>query len=193
MKKILSMIVAIAISGAVFANNSARVSGTDAIVTNNGANVKLYYKSQTTSKVVVSIYNESHKLVFSETVHQENGFARPYNFSNLEEGTYTIDVNDGGAHYAKQVTYKKEKREKSEMHARLTQVVGETGKYILSIPKSAYKTVTVKIYNESNRLTYSAEEQLDGDFAKVYNIGRFGSKVSFEVQDAKGNVITVLN
>jgi len=192
MKKILSMIVAVAVSGAVFATNPDRASGTNAIVTNNGANVKLFYKSNTPSKVVVSIFDANHKLVFSETLRDVEGFARPYNFSDLSEGAYSIEVNDGASRFSKQVIYKKDTRTQSDAVARLAKVNGENGKYILSIPKGAHKAVTVKIYNDGDRLTYTAKEELNGDFAKVYNTKSFGSKVSFELLDAEGKVISVL-
>lgn len=187
------MIVALAVSGAVLATNPDRVSGTDAIVTNNGANVKLFYKSTKQSKVEIAIYNEKHQLVFRETLHQVDGFARPYNLSDLNEGTYTIEVNDGSARYNKVVTYKKESRATSAIPARLAKVAGQHGKFILSIPSSGTDAVTVKIYDEGNRLAYSQNEKLTGDFAKVYDVRDFGSKVSFEVTDAKGNVINIQN
>jgi hypothetical protein len=193
MKKILSVMLALVVSGAAFAHNAKHVSGTEAIVMNSGSTVKLFYKSETNSNVTVAIYNEKHQRVYSESFHQVNGFARPYNFSDLKEGTYTIEVNDGTSHYTEEFVYKKANTSARVIKARLAKVTGQKGKYILSVPNKEKQTITVNIYDSGNRLQYSQQETLSGDFAKVYNVSKFGSKILFEVIDSKGNPIAVLD
>jgi hypothetical protein len=193
MKKILLVMLALVVSGATFANNADHVSGTEAIVTNSGSTVKLIYKSDTKSKVIVSIYNEEHTLVFSETFQQVDGFTRPYNLSNLNEGTYSIEVKDGISTYKEHIVYKKSIAPKSTIQARVAKVTGQKGKYVLSVPNKGKQVIFVNIYDSNNNLQYSQQEQLSGDFAKVYNVGKFGSKILFEVLDAKGNAISLVD
>ncbi len=58
------------------------------------------YRSQEEGKVIISIYNKKNQLVFSEKIQHVVSFIRPYNFSKLGEGEYTIEVVDK---YGKQV------------------------------------------------------------------------------------------
>src|SRR5688572_10299134 len=114
MKKILMMVMVIMIaSGAAIARRLevAEISA-NASVVKSGSTFKLSYTRSELSSVKVSIYNDNHDLVFTETIRKISSFIRPYNFSDLPEGEYTIEVSDGTSSVTKTVTYKKESTEK---------------------------------------------------------------------------------
>ena len=52
------------------------------------------YKMVEKGTVNISIYDKSNELVFTEVLIDVKSFVRPYNFSELPEGEYTIVVAD---------------------------------------------------------------------------------------------------
>src|SRR3954469_3051791 len=52
------------------------------------------YKPVKATNVKVSIVNGSGNTIFSEMLKNTEGFMRPYNFSGLAEGIYTIEIAD---------------------------------------------------------------------------------------------------
>jgi hypothetical protein len=67
--------------------------------------VKVFYRGEQTGKVKVNIYNEQGKLVFNEILRNTENFMRPYNFSFLPAGEYTIELSDTQGTHAQKVTY----------------------------------------------------------------------------------------
>src|SRR5712671_4819212 len=65
------------------------------VVAGENANIfKVVYKSTAATRVQVSIRNEKNEIVFSESFRKMNRFTRPYNFKDLPEGQYTIEIKD---------------------------------------------------------------------------------------------------
>src|SRR6218665_827033 len=92
MKKIFLVLMTVAISGvAMAAKSDPASSATGMTVVREGSTFKLFYKSPQQSNVTVTIYDEANRIVFSESFRESNGFIRPYNFGNLNQGEYTIE------------------------------------------------------------------------------------------------------
>lgn len=186
MKKTLSVLVVLmVISSVVFARRLDNPgASSNAAVVKIGTTFKLYYKGPQQANVKVSIRNANNKIVFTETIKNVEGFVRPYNFSNLPEGEYSIHVSDQFGGQIEKITYK---REKSEPLAHLLKVAGSDGKYLLTVNNRENGDVTVRIYDEANNVIYDRKEFVSKDFAKVYNLeGVVGDQFTFEVSDAKG-------
>ncbi len=96
MKKTLSIfIVLLAISSAVSARRMDKPEEASTMaVTKSGSLVKLFYKGVKDCNVKVTITNSENQIVFEELIKQVDGFMRPYNFSELPEGDYTIKLVD---------------------------------------------------------------------------------------------------
>src|SRR5262245_60322404 len=64
------------------------------------ANVyNIEYASTQKGKVEVSILNSKNETIYSEVISNLSSFVRPYNFSSLAEGEYTIAIKDeNGTH-----------------------------------------------------------------------------------------------
>ena len=56
----------------------------------NAETYKLTYQGDETGKVTVSILDENNRTVFTEVLRDVTSFVRPYNFSELAEGQYSI-------------------------------------------------------------------------------------------------------
>ena len=185
MKKTLSILAAITIfSTALFANNIDNPNAaTGMAIMKNGTTVKLFYKGTKQTDVKVSIYNAANTLVYSETIKNVDGFVRPYNFTNLEEGEYLIELLGENGRQVERVIYKLGKVQKL---ANVMHVTGEPNKYILTVANKGQDVLTIKIYGDKGVLLYSKTEEVNGDFAQVYNLDKYNGGLTFEVSDSKG-------
>jgi hypothetical protein len=46
--------------------------------------------------------------------------------------------------------------------------------------------LTIRIYGDKGVLLYSQTENVNGDFAQVYNLDKYNGSLTFEVSDSKG-------
>ena len=181
MNKSLSLLAILLIGGISFANAVDNPSTTMAVL-KNGSTFRLLYKGLEQSDVKVLILNGENQIVFSEKIKNTAGFARPYNFSNLPEGHYSIQIKDNAGVRTETVSHQNI-REKKTMH--VLQVPG-TVKYVLSVPNRGNEALSISIFNDLNELLYNGEENIHGDFAKVYNFENHAGPVRFVVTDSKG-------
>ena len=185
MKKTLSVLAMLMIfSSVVFARRlETPGAAPSAAIVKSGSTFKLYYKGTEQADVKVSIWDASDHLVFSETLRKVDGFVRPYNFSSLPEGEYTIKISDKFGRQIEKITYK---QEKSPALAHLLKVGGADAKYLLTVSNRGDNDVTVRIYDSSNNVIYNKKEAVSSDFAKIYNLEGIGGDFTFEVSDGKG-------
>ncbi|MBX2963129.1 MAG: hypothetical protein KF687_11505 [Cyclobacteriaceae bacterium] len=52
------------------------------------------YESGVAGKVRVTVYDHKRTVVFTEVIGNASSFSRPYNFSGLATGEYTIEIED---------------------------------------------------------------------------------------------------
>ena len=181
MNKPLSLLAILLISGISFANAFDNPRITTAVI-KNGSTFKLFYKGVQQSDVKVLILNDENQIVYSEKINNTVGFARPYNFSNLPEGHYSIQVKDNAGVRTETVSHQI-KREEKTMH--LLRLDG-TGKYVLSVPYQGKQDLSIAIFNDMNEVLYESDERVNGDFARIYNLGDQTGKFRFVVTDGKG-------
>ncbi len=174
----------ITISTAFAGIDNPEAAATGMAIMKQGTMIKLFYKGTKTSDVKVAIYNASDKMVFSETIRKVDGFVRPYNFSSLAEGEYSIVLTDESGRQVERVNYSLGKIEKlaNVMHI----AGGEQNKYMLTVSNKGKDAITVKIYDEKGSLVYNQTEQVDGDYARIYNLEKYAGALTFEVSDSHG-------
>jgi hypothetical protein len=190
MKKTLSLFFVLMIfSSVVFAgvidDPSAPATGLGVI--RHGKMVKVFYRSLSPGKVKVTILDADGREVFSENFRKTDGFMRPYNFSDLQEGDYTIELEDGNGKETQKVSYREGKILK---HVNVVKISNEDSKYLLTVANKSDETLQIRIYNGANDLVYSGTEELTGNFAKLYNVKNIFGQPTFEVVDRKGDVTT---
>jgi len=183
MKKSVSFLaVLMVMSTMVFALDTPSAAAASGMaVMKNGSTFKVFYKGLKENTVKVTILNSEKEIVYRDIVKNTAGFARPYNFSNLPEGNYTIEVTDETGTRAEQISYNTGKVEKL---AHLSRLEGE--RYMLSVSNKECQNLSIKIYNEDQTLIYTDNAKVTGDFAKIYNLEKITGKVSFEISDDKG-------
>ena len=188
MKKITFIVSAMLISVASFAIVPATSGSSTVVVTNNGSSVfKLYYKAIASGKVKVSILDQDRNPVFSETISKSNGFARPYNFSGLSEGDYTIEVEDTSGKMVEKVSYGSDKAEKL---VKVTKVAGNEGKYLLTASSRKADFIGVKIFDSQGGLLLQQSYPINGEFAQLFNLKKIGT-FTIQVEDSSGVLKTI--
>src|SRR5688572_11120670 len=94
MNKFLTILVMLTVvCSSVVANNIDNPKATTGMaVVKSGSIFKVYYRGLKRADVKVRILNEEGKAVHKETLKNIESFVRPYNFSTLREGNYTIEL-----------------------------------------------------------------------------------------------------
>jgi len=195
MKKFNLLFVGVLVSTLAFANGTVepKESASTAAVTNSeGSSVfKLYYKGEQKCSVKVSILNEQGKSVFSESIRSKNGFVRPYNFSELGVGTYTILIEDAQGIQKQKVTYAEGKIDKIEKQINLVKL-NEEGKYLVLVKSKSSDRINVSVYDQFNKLIHSQDKTVKDDFAEVLNLKNI-NQFTIEISDSNGVLKTLKN
>jgi hypothetical protein len=184
MKNVLSVLVMLMlISSAAFAN-VGKPGSTGIAIVRKGSTFNVFYKNDKVSDVKVSIRDAKNKVVYTEVLKKVDGFLRPYNFSALSEGNYTIEVINESGSEVETVSYRNGKVERLMKIAR---IAGESQKFLLAVPNKGDDVLTVRIFDVNNNLLYEANEEIHGDFAKVYNLEKLKQNVVLEITDKSGS------
>jgi hypothetical protein len=187
MKKILSLVVALIVVGYVHAYSISPDSPVGMSVIKSGDVVKLFYRGEKSGKVKVTIYNDKGQKVFVETMRKTEHFMRPYNFSSLPEGNYTIELSDEQGTRSQKIKHSVVSQSNTQF-AHITRLDDSGTRYILAVSNAGSDALTVKIYDDRNNLLYRETEIVDGNFGKVYNLTKVSGNHTFVVSDADGNV-----
>lgn len=188
MKKTLSILVMLMAAGSVALASGSPGAEARMAVVKDGATYKLYYNGSQQMDVSISIRDASDRIVFKEILEKVDGFVRPYNFSNLSEGDYTIEIKDSNGLRTEKIRY--EKTDETKL-ANMFKVKGSERKYLLMISNKTSSSFTIRILDGSENIIYSQKEEISGDFAKVYNLEKLFGNVRFEIIDDNGNLKTI--
>ncbi|WP_040400963.1 hypothetical protein [Cecembia lonarensis] len=92
MKILLSFILILGVAFAASAENDRPNEVAVSVKMVDQSKALFRYKAEPEGRVMVRILDENNKLVKRHTLSKSNAFAKYYDFSNLEPGTYTIEV-----------------------------------------------------------------------------------------------------
>jgi uncharacterized protein YfaP (DUF2135 family) len=142
---------------------------------------QVFYTNSKSQIITLSILDANGKTVFFEKIKAKKGFARPYNFSGLGEGEYTLQIEDQSGIKQEHVSYYAEKP------SNLFNVIRvKSNKYLVTSPRKDNAIVDVKIYNENGDLLYSDAAKLNEPFAKVYRLDQVSGRITFKITDNTG-------
>lgn len=179
----LTMVVGNAIGGDDVPAASSRMA-----VLRSGSTFKVFYKGGSINKITINIYNSRGEKVFSDNVGRHENFVRPYNFSGLAEGQYSIELVDDRGKQVESVEYRSGKIEKL---ANLIKVANAEAKYMLMVPSQGSDVLNVKIFDANGLVVYDGTEKVEGNFAKVYDLKTMSKSFTFQITDKSGAVKTV--
>lgn len=150
---------------------------------------KLTYKTQVASKVQVTIFNSQGEEVFTETFKDIKNFSRPYNFSSLPEGEYTIEVKDESGRKVEKVNYN---QGTVQSLISVTKLTSAPEKYMLTSVTDGDNEITVSILDANDQLLYNETLNVSGNFGVIYNLVQEG-KYTFIVSDKSGVTKKITN
>jgi hypothetical protein len=147
---------------------------------------KVIYEGGKAGKVNLKIYDATGSVVFHETLTGVDGFIRPVNFRGMNPGEYTIEVSDASGKQIQKVNYALEKSVTAVHVAR----IGSEDKYLLAVAnQGAEEPIQVKIFDGSGNLVHNTTIVVKKNFGLVYNLKNVAGVPTFEVTDAKGNLV----
>ncbi len=149
---------------------------------------KLIYRTAEAGKVKVSIYNADGDLVFTETLAHVESFTRPYNFSNLSQGEYSIVVEDKNGKTEEKVSYY---FKKVQSIVEVTKIANEANKYLLSVENKDADLIDVKILDAESNILHQQSMTVNGKFSVVYNLTAIKGEITFEVVGSDGLIKTI--
>jgi hypothetical protein len=151
---------------------------------------KVQYVSEQKGLVTVSILDNKNVIVFQEEIYNSGSFIRPYNFSNLTEGTYTIVMKDENGEQRQTINYA---AAKSTSYAHVSEIKNQKNKYWLNIVTTGEEKMTVRIYSLTGELLYNQAVTVEGSYSKIFNVIQLNQPtVVFEVTNNNGVVYTSL-
>ena len=126
--------------------------------------VRLCYEGNSTAVVEVTIKDKDGREIFKEEI-REQSFIRPYNFSELPVGNYTVDVRDETGNYSETVQY----YDRAYL-GHIMKLNDDKNKYLVTIPKKGNDEVSVCVFDSEDNLVFSEIANGKQDYAKVYNL-----------------------
>jgi hypothetical protein len=151
---------------------------------------KVQYVSEQSGNVEVTIFDKKNEIVFSEVISSTGSFIRPYNFSNLAEGEYTIVLKDENGEQRQTINYS---TSKTNAFAHVTAVPNQEDKFWLNIVTNGEEKMNLRIYSLTGELLYEQAEVVAGSYSKIFNVSQLNQpSVVFEVSNGNGLVYTSL-
>jgi hypothetical protein len=183
MTKFISFLLLVVAITSVHASGIEPKSPVGMSVVKAGNTYKLFYQGEKSGAVKVTIYDAKGQALLKDRMNHVENFMRPYNFSALPAGEYTIELVDGQG-----VRYEKITHSFASLIdlAKLRRLSKDENRYLLTVPNSGKNTLTVKIFDAEDNLKYESREAMNGNFGKVYNLSTVKGAFSFEVTDGNG-------
>jgi hypothetical protein len=142
---------------------------------------KVHYNSSQIGTVRVSIINDRSQLVYTEVISNIASFVRPYNFSEMTEGEYTIVVEGNGVKQAEKVKYETAKVVSTAM---VSEIENQKNKYLLNVTNNGTQRVTVRIYSNDGSLLHMQSMEVTEKASVIYDLNKVRTNdaaITFEI------------
>jgi hypothetical protein len=127
-------------------------------------------------------------MIFTETLTHVESFSRPYNFSNLGQGEYTIVIEDKAGRTEEKVSYFFRKVEST---VAVTKIANEANKYLLSVENKNADLIDVKIVDAESNILHEQSMTVNGKFSVIYNLTTIQGEITFVVIGSDGLIKTI--
>lgn len=176
--------IALLVTSVVFANDNVDPGAAKKMtVVRDGSVFKVIYRGIKAGTVKVTIFNSTGIPVFKESIKKLDGFVRPYNFDNLQQGDYTIELEDEGGKIAEKLNYR---NAESQKHVTFLRLAEAERKYVLLIANKGNDKISIKIFDKDNQLVYTTSQAISGDYAQMFDLKKLGNSLTLEVSDRNG-------
>lgn len=153
---------------------------TETSVQSSGDKVKLYYKSTEINPVKVAIFNERNEKILIETLKTKKAsFIRPYDFSKMPEGTYTLVLEDANGKRTETFTID---REQPEL---LTAIIdlkkSDERKCVITLSGKNSPMAYISVKNLRNQVVFSKELTVKSEETVLLNLNELNGAATVEV------------
>jgi hypothetical protein len=139
--------------------------------------------------VKITILNSASQEVFTEVISNVSSFVRPYDFSKLSEGDYTIIVTDKNGVQTEKIKYA---FQKTENFVSISKLADDENSYALNITNNGKDIISVRILDSNDEVMHEESHEIVGNFGLIYDLCRAKSKsITFEVTTSNGYTKTV--
>lgn len=183
MKKLIAMFgVLMIISRVAVAGEVTAPKAFSSSVSMKGEIVKIFYRSENSDRVKVTIVDATDKVVFSEEIKNKSNFVRPYNLENLPFGEYTIVLEDKNGRTEEKVIFVKETADAqaSIIHKK------DSRKALVTVFSKGETEVTYNVLDINDNVLYTKTEKVNGQAAKSFNLEKVKGAVTLQVADSNG-------
>jgi len=183
-----SRISALVVAGVMMSFAAVAINPESLSITATSATVfNINYKTAEVGTVKISIYDSTNELVFEEVLSNVASFVRPYNFTELSQGEYTIVVANKNGKQAEKVNYT---ARKIQSIITVSEVANAENKYALNVTNNGTEEVYVRIFDMESNLIHEQFLKVTGSFGLIYNLNKVKSAaesmVTFEVSTSSG-------
>jgi hypothetical protein len=151
---------------------------------------KVQYVSEQKGTVAVTILDKKNQVIFEEKIYSNGSFVRPYNFSNLTQGEYTIVMKDENGEQSQTINYSSAKM---TSFASVSEIPNQQAKFWLNIVNNAEEKMYVRIYSLKGDLLYDQSVTVAGSYSRVFNVSQLNQpSVVFEISNSSGVIFNSL-
>jgi hypothetical protein len=152
----------------------------------------IHYKSTEAGNVRVSILDKNNSEVFTETLFNVISFVRPYNFSELSVGEYTIVIADKNGKQAEKINYT---LNHVESFISVSEVANKENKYLLNVTNNGTENIYVRILAKDGTSLHEQILEVTGKFSLIYDLNKVKPtttpSVTFEITSGNGKMETI--
>jgi hypothetical protein len=145
-------------------------------VVRHGDIFKVIYKSPYLSCVKMSIADKNGLEIFKEELICNQGFIRPYNFSDLPKGDYLIQLSDGSEKKTEKIHF-----DDQPWLAHLMQLNSEEKKVLVAIPYQNACDLTIEIVDDQEQIIYKKNQKIDSPYAQVFKLENVNGAATINV------------
>lgn len=141
---------------------------------------KLIYEGEKEAAITLSILDSKGIVIYEERISKMKGFTRPVNLQRLKSDLYTFQVRQGNKLYKETVSHK------SKSGTVSSKALAEN-RFAIRVTDLGVGIIRVKIYDAEGKLVKSHEEEVTGNFGKIFNLGNLQSgPFTFEIYSNTG-------
>lgn len=144
------------------------------------------YLGSQTGETKMTIKDNLGRVLIKKSLKGVKGFLLPVNLESVDEGIYTLEIDNGTDKQIKTLNYSIQTPATYAHAARL----GDK-RYLLSVAHAGTEKVSIRILDNAGTPVFEEEQLVEGGFAKVYDLKNLAGAPSFEVTDLSGRSITI--
>jgi hypothetical protein len=144
------------------------------------------YRGVKITAVTLVVKDRDGKEILTKSIKSAKDFSVPLNFSSVDEGTYTITIDNGSEKLSQTLNYTNEKAPTYSHVANLG-----NGRYLFTTSSAGSEKINLRIYNGDEEMIYEKELTIKGESAMLFDLKEVTGTPFFEVSEDAGTFLMV--